>query len=99
MINSLSLDDQHISYMINSAIWDRATIPPSSLAGGRRATEQKSESECIDTVCIVHGFMNNIIHNSSRMINIVDDGDEDNELNTVFELTHHGMATTVMRER
>ena len=70
MINSLSLDDQHISYMINSAIWDRATIPPSSLAGGRRATEQKSESECIDTVCIVHGFMNNIIHNSSRMINI-----------------------------
>ena len=70
MINSLSLDDQHISYMINSAIWDRATIPPSSLAGGRRATEQKSESECIDTVCIVHGFMNNIIHNSSCMINI-----------------------------
>ena len=38
--------------------------------GGRRATEQKSESECIDTVCIVHGFMNNIIHNSSCMINI-----------------------------
>ena len=70
MINSLSLDDQHISYMINSAIWDRAAIPPSSLAGGRRATEQKSESECIDTVCIVHGFMNNIIHNSSCMINI-----------------------------
>ena len=70
MINSLSLDDQHISYMINSAIWDRATIPPSSLAGGRRATEQKSESECIDTVCIVHGFMNNIIHTSSCMINI-----------------------------
>ena len=31
-----------------------------------------------------------------------DDGDgddEDNKLNTVFELTHHGMATTVMRER
>ena len=28
-----------------------------------------------------------------------DDGDEDNELNTVFELTHHGMATTVMRAR
>ena len=24
---------------------------------------------------------------------------EDNKLNTVFELTHHGMATTVMRER
>ena len=70
MINSLSLDDQHVSYMINSAIWDRATIPPSSLAGGRRATEQKSESECKDTVCIVHGFMNNIIHNSSCMINI-----------------------------
>ena len=45
-------------------------FPPSSLAGGWRATEQKSESECIDTVCIVHGFMNNIIHNSSCMINI-----------------------------
>ena len=44
--------------------------PPSSLARGRRATEQKSESECIDAVCIVHGFMNNIIHNSSCMINI-----------------------------
>ena len=84
MINSLSLDDQHISYMINSwscmmyykimslwkLSWSLATIPPSSLAGGRRATEQKSESECIDTVCIVHGFMNNIIHNSSCMINI-----------------------------
>ena len=79
MINSLSLDDQHISYMINSwscmmyykimslwkLSWSLATIPPSSLAGGRRATEQKSESECIDTVCIVHGFMNNIIQNSS----------------------------------
>ena len=50
--------------------WSLATIPPSSLAGCRRATEQKSESECIDTVCIVHGFMNNIIHNSSCMINI-----------------------------
>ncbi len=84
MINSLSLDDQHISYMINSwscmmyykimslwkLSWSLATIPPFSLAGGRRATEQKSESECIDTVCIVHGFMNNIIHNSSCMINI-----------------------------
>ena len=70
MIGVLIMHDVLQNYVTMKVIVITSNHPPSSLAGGRRATEQKSESECIDTVCIVHGFMNNIIHNSSCMINI-----------------------------